>query len=115
AGTAATVLWNKSDPYRELRTAQREHRRSAPVWLRPAGVARLRVKNVHHRECPPREKGLRRVQSLTGRLRYELFLDQHGPALLGTRQLSAGENRAQGAERIRPLSSNQFCGVRTGL
>ena len=66
AETAATVFWNKSDPYRELRRARSEHRQSAPVWLRPAEAARLRAKSVHHRECRPREKDPRYVRFLVG-------------------------------------------------
>src|SRR5262245_22333547 len=94
AGMAATVFWNKSDRCRELRTARLEHRQSAPVRLLRAGAARLRAKNARRRECRPQEKGPRYVCSLGGRLRCELFLDRRGLALPGTRQLSAGENRA---------------------
>src|SRR5512132_2073183 len=107
ARTAATAFWNKTDPYPELRTARPEHRQSARVRLRPAGAARLRVKSAHRRECPPQEKGLRCVRSLAGRLPRELFLDRRGPAPPGTRQSSAGKDRVQAAERIRPWSSNR--------
>src|SRR5215471_12582887 len=99
---AATVFWNKIDPYRELRTARPEHWQSAPVWRRPAGAARLRVKSAHRREYPPQEKGPRCVRFLAGRSPCELSLDQRGHALPETHQLSAGKNRAQAVERIRP-------------
>src|SRR4029077_2630906 len=94
-GKAATVFWNRNDRYPELRTAQPEHRQSARVWLRPPGAASPGAESAHRRECRPQEKCRRCVRFLVGRLQCELFLNQRGPALPGTRQLSAEKNRAQ--------------------